>query len=58
MLQSKKKDKQGNPIQRDWTAEEEQIAAKEEEQMVDEFATKLAHNLGMVNYFCTSDLEQ
>lgn len=44
-----KKDEHGKPIPRDWTAEEEALAAKEEEQLVTEFADKLNHNLGLVS---------
>lgn len=48
MQQRKKKDAQGRVIPRDWTKEEEEIAAGEEKLMVKEFADKLAHNLGLV----------
>ena len=51
LLQSTKKDKEGNPVLRDWAAEEERIAAKEEENLVEEFATRLSHNIGMVRFY-------
>ena len=49
-LQGKKKDQEGKQVARDWAAEEEQLAAVEEQHLVAEFADKLSHNVGLVSF--------